>query len=968
MWPVWDTVVAARSDSLLRYLRQLAGPRELHAASDAALLNRFISDRDEAAFAALVDRHRSMVLHVCLRVAGDLHDAEDAFQAVFLVLARKATTVNPQERLTNWLHGVAFRVALKARCSRIRRQQRNQFLSAPPCDPRTDPLGEVSVRELMTAVDEEIRRLPQSYRLPVILCCFEGHSVEEAARRLGWTQGSVKGRLERGRARLHKRLARRGLTLSAAFAASEISRGAVLAVAVTGLVDSTIRTAMAFMARSIEIPVGSSARATALATDVLKGMVLVQLKVPTILLIAVSLFAMGIVARGIRNASVEPALQPETSTDSAKDTRSKRSSSLNKSRAAVSRMDADFPVAVKGRVLDPAGKPLAGARLYVGYSVRGYAPYIKPPEHLFRETAYPLRGRTDSDGRFEFVFKQSELDAEWLDDSRPTVIAVADRYGPSWTEVSEPNKGAELSLKLVEDLPLSGRILDQRRNPVRGVRVFVRDVVSDSDGAVTRFLRGDFLPEPINWRGSFPTGPLCVTTDAEGRFQLSGLGGNRLVHLALDFEHPGTPCANMTAVTRPSVSTTGSREILGNSFDFVVPEVQPIRGVVRDKATGKPVARMRIISDSRTITDSDGRFEVFGDPKLLFKSVLAEPHSDQPFFRAFCTAHANDGPNAVLNADFDLVRGIPLFGRVLDQSTQKAPGAAVVEYYPLFPNRHSSTLGDWRRTGPPSHARVERDGTYKLVVLPGPGVIAAVASPRNLYATAVVDDQALANFFIGGGKHGGDQLLHTACAGDPQLYYTLDVNQFHAAALISPKEGTESLSVDFALERGRKLAGVVVGTDGKPLAGATVIGLSARPDEETLDSDSFTVCGLATGCRRELLFRHDGQGLGKMLVIEGSQTEPLTVQLQPCGLISGRLVDKNGKPSPGVALRFSRKGRSYFIDGPVQTDQDGRFRATLLPGAKYSCSLFHHGRSIEVGEWELEFGERKDLGDMSLDD
>src|SRR5262249_34181596 len=154
---------------------------------------------------------------------GDRDDAEDAFQAVFLVLVRKAATLHPRHTLTNWLYEVAFRVALKARCSRVRRQQRNQLLSTPPCDPRPDPLAEVTVRELMTAVDVEICRLPQSYRLPVILCCLEGRSLEEAARQLGWTQGSVKGRLERGRARLHKRLARRGLTLSAALAVSEIS-------------------------------------------------------------------------------------------------------------------------------------------------------------------------------------------------------------------------------------------------------------------------------------------------------------------------------------------------------------------------------------------------------------------------------------------------------------------------------------------------------------------------------------------------------------------------------------------------------------------------------------------------------------------------------------------------------------------------------------------------------------------------
>ena len=377
-----------------------------------------------------------------------------------------------------------------------------------------------------------------------------------------------------------------------------------------------------------------------------------------------------------------------------------------------------------------------------------------------------------------------------------------------------------------------------------------------------------------------------------------------------------------------------------------------------------------MISASRARTDSDGRFEVFGDPKSPVKVVLTEPQPDQRFFRAFCAAHENNRSDAVLSADVDLVCGIALSGRVTDQATQKAPEAAVVEYYPLFPNRHSSTLGNWRRGGPPSHAYVERDGTYHLVVLPGPGLIVAVASPRNLYTTAIVDDLVLAHFFTDGGNHGGDQLLHTAVAGDPQLYYVLDVNQYHAAALIRPNEGEESLSLDLTLERGRKLLGMVVGTEGKPLTGARVTGLWGRTDEQTLESDSFTVSGLATGRRRELLFRHDGKNLGKTTVIEGNQTGPLRVQLEPCGSISGRIVDKNGKPVPGVAVCFSPRGRSglYPFGDRVKTDHDGRFRADLVPGAGYSCSLYYPQRCREAGEWQVESGQCKDLGNMSLND
>src|SRR5262249_31457032 len=158
-------------------------------------------DRDERAFTDLVNRHAALVLRVCWRILGDTDAAQEAFQATFLVLARKAATVQPSAALAAWLHGVAQRVALKTRAARLRRLRAEAPLPVCVLDHRPDPLAELSSREMLAIVDEEVRRLAEVYRLPVILCCLEGLSQEEAARQLGWTVGSVKGRLERGRAR-----------------------------------------------------------------------------------------------------------------------------------------------------------------------------------------------------------------------------------------------------------------------------------------------------------------------------------------------------------------------------------------------------------------------------------------------------------------------------------------------------------------------------------------------------------------------------------------------------------------------------------------------------------------------------------------------------------------------------------------------------------------------------------------------
>jgi RNA polymerase sigma factor (sigma-70 family) len=203
---------------LLRYLRRLAPPPA--DTSDVTLLRQYAEGQDGEAFAELVRRHGPMVWAVCRRTLGNDDDADDAFQATFLALARQASKLRRPEALAAWLHGVARRVALKARAARDRRR-RHEWAAARPLAP--DPLDEMTARELLTVLDEELARLPEAYRLPLILCGLQGRTVEEVARQLAWKPGSVKGRLERGRARLAARLARRGIAPSAAAAATMLA-------------------------------------------------------------------------------------------------------------------------------------------------------------------------------------------------------------------------------------------------------------------------------------------------------------------------------------------------------------------------------------------------------------------------------------------------------------------------------------------------------------------------------------------------------------------------------------------------------------------------------------------------------------------------------------------------------------------------------------------------------------------------
>jgi RNA polymerase sigma factor (sigma-70 family) len=224
----------------------LAPPNRLSSLSedptDRELLDRFTGAQDETAFETLVQRHGPMVLSVCARVLDRPHDAEDAFQATFLILVRKARSLHNPELLGNWLYGVAYRVARKARAQAARRCQ-HERQAVPMAS--ADPLREVSWRELRSVLDRELQVLPRKYRAPLVLCYLEGLTNEEAARRLGWPAGSISYRLARGREMLRQRLSQGNRALPAgAFAQLLTEHAGGLAVP-AGLLDATIQAGVA---------------------------------------------------------------------------------------------------------------------------------------------------------------------------------------------------------------------------------------------------------------------------------------------------------------------------------------------------------------------------------------------------------------------------------------------------------------------------------------------------------------------------------------------------------------------------------------------------------------------------------------------------------------------------------------------------------------------------------------------------
>jgi RNA polymerase sigma factor (sigma-70 family) len=269
-------------------------------ATDAQLLGRFVARRDEAAFAALVRRHGPMVLGVCRRVVGCAHDADDAFQATFLVLARKAASVGRREQLGNWLYGVAYRTARKARAAAVRRRGREKQVTDMP-QPAVE--AEDSWRELLPLLDHELNRLPDKYRTPVVLCDLQGRTRKEVARRLGVPEGTLSSRLATARRLLAARLTRRGLALSGGALAVALSQEASASVPAV-LTAHTARAAALFAAGSAGGL--ASAPAVALAEGVVKTMLMTKLKVAAFVVLAAALAA-GVGAKALGPGAVRAA-------------------------------------------------------------------------------------------------------------------------------------------------------------------------------------------------------------------------------------------------------------------------------------------------------------------------------------------------------------------------------------------------------------------------------------------------------------------------------------------------------------------------------------------------------------------------------------------------------------------------------------------------------------------------------------
>jgi RNA polymerase sigma factor (sigma-70 family) len=293
-------MTAANLNRVVRHLRSILETQEVAGLRDGELLQCYVQKRDEAAFATLVRRHGPMVMGVCRRVLHNLHDAEDAFQATFLVLVRKASSLLSPNTVGNWLYGVAYRTAREAKRTAMRRREKEAAMV------HRNQIADDIWADLRPVLDQELDQLPDKYRAVVVLCDLEGRTRKETARHLGWPEGTVAGRLARGRVLLAKRLTRRGVALSGGALLALLSENASACVRAS-VVSSTIKAASLFAAGQAATADVISARVAILTEGVLKTMLWTKLKTAITILLVAGIVGVGSSGLFYRTQAAEPA-------------------------------------------------------------------------------------------------------------------------------------------------------------------------------------------------------------------------------------------------------------------------------------------------------------------------------------------------------------------------------------------------------------------------------------------------------------------------------------------------------------------------------------------------------------------------------------------------------------------------------------------------------------------------------------
>jgi protocatechuate 3,4-dioxygenase beta subunit len=612
---------------------------------------------------------------------------------------------------------------------------------------------------------------------------------------------------------------------------------------------------------------------------------------------------------------------------------------------------------VDGRVIDPDGRPIAGATVTASrFRKAGIGPYGWDMDR--RGLANTV---SDGDGRFSLTF--DDVDPAAFEDpthravvgARVMVVARLDGHGPAWAALPKsPGNDKPLTLTLPrDDEPILGRLVDLEGRPVAGATVQVVLLYrAEGPGAIDRWLatlakgfeggerpRSHYFPI-ANERalpGSEPALPEPVETDTNGRFRIEGLGRDRLANIEVTgptaaFRRFEVVTRKMPRVEARHMSDPGVVDSTYHGADstLVVEPSRPVEGVVRDFTSKRPIPYAIVTAEQlgggthqiggliNARADADGHYRLVGLTKGRGTLLGVYPPADQPYFITHTLEVPDAGPGlGPVPFDIELKRGIWITGRVLDAKTG-APVAAEIHYAPFLANPNASGFANFvaNRTTIPDPGELgftDKDGRFRVVGLPGKGLLAARSVDRSY---RLIDaTKALATF----GLHRPDE--------------------FQAIAEIDPPADQGEFRRDLALEPGPTLDLALLDPDGQPVLGAQVWGRYPK----SLDDGNNDLWGSRARVAvdpkgpKTIVFYHRARKLAATRIVkpgEGADGLGRVVALGPCPIVSGRLVDAEGRPTTGVlAIRATGPEdlRAGISSMEVAIGDDGRFCVDDLP-------------------------------------
>ncbi len=944
--------------------------------SDCELLNRYVEMDDQAAFATVIGRHSAMVLGVCRRLLPSSADAEDACQAVFLLLARKAKSTRWQPSVANWLYATARKVAQNARLASARRRRREGVAAVPES---VAPVDRMSGRELTATLDEELDKLPPRYREPLVLCYLEGLTRDEAATRLGVPVATLKKQLERGRKKLADALTARGcilgISLLATFATSpSLASSPRLLESILAAVDGAPSTSVAALAKGV----------------VVNGL-LIRTKMVLVAVLGVAALGLGV---GTVPSSAEPQ-KPAMEKPAAKAEGKLEKPKLDAKERTIS-----------GQVLGADGKPVVAELSFV----------------WIHDKPQPL-GKTKDDGTFTITVPLKR------NDSGGFLLAKATGHGMDFVSHGldylprSITASAEVTLKLPKERPIRGRLLDQQGKPVVGATVVASGFTAyDSATSADAYLK-KWVGEQYQ-RGSPPDGdrslffsdgystkanpmghsPYSAITDKEGRYVIDGIGDGQLVTLRIR----GNGVADKEVITlnrdgfdaAPTNKAAKNNETKGYSFGgkwvlygadpvVILESEKIIRGTVTDHV-GQPRAGVIVVFSrpnkrdlnpdyNQAVTNKDGKYEIRGARK--HKGYMVECSPDPVAGLLQCQAFADDTVGyEPVTLDLKCAKGVVIAGTVKNKATGKPIAAQLyvelmaenmfVDKYPPF--RHTSSIANEQN-------QTDKDGKFRVVTIPGPVILMAgpLKGDGGQYKPAVADPKHPDRFTS---NYGGSASLGLT-------FYAYDggvgMVQGNWCRVVEAKATETELTVDVEFESAPKMTVKVIDADGKPVTDTLATGVThcdfAYPTEHP-HTDGLTVFNVEPKHERLLAVANAKRKLVGTATVKADDKNP-TVKLGTGGSVTGRALDKEGKPLVGlsVQLAFTRREVTEAfnalkkLDLPT-TDANGEFQIdTLFPNQEFilhfmkgskrfgpdfdkmpKYTIKSHGDTLKLGDLKLE--------------